>query len=250
MQKYEENVAISEDLWSQGVNAVMDAEEAAYCDVTRRIVMISPLPASLHSLVAALTAQCYDVMLFHHADDPMLTLLQGDLLIIDRTKGMGGIEKAQSLFQGKIPTIFLVHEGSNSSSSHGEILAWPCPVEIVLSKIQGLAARMNRTVKDISANRLIYKDLALDLERMAVNQAGSKIDLTKTEFDLLKVLLHADGKVLTRQDMMNLVWDDQYFGGSNSVDVHIKSLRRKLRDNPKSPSYIATVRGVGYRTAD
>lgn len=215
--------------------------------------MISPMPASLHSLVLALTSRCYDVMVFHHADDPMLTLLQSDLLIIDRTKGMDRVERVQPFILEKIPTIYLVSvEGnSTSTSNEGEFIVWPCPAEIALAKIQELASRDNRLDSQaVSSDQLKYKNLSLDLRRMAVYQADSKIELTKTEFDLLKVLLQADGKVLTRQEMMSLVWDDQYFGGSNSVDVHIKSLRRKLNDDSKNPSYIATVRGVGYRTAD
>ncbi|UUZ86595.1 helix-turn-helix domain-containing protein [Paenibacillus sp. P26] len=74
--------------------------------------------------------------------------------------------------------------------------------------------------------------------------------MTKTEFELLRHLLDAAGTVLTRQELMDAVWGEHYFGGSNTVDVHMKSLRHKLGDNPREPQYIATVRGVGYRIVD
>ena len=96
-------------------------------------------------------------------------------------------------------------------------------------------------------HRLELKDLVLDLKRMTVSRGEEKIDLTKTEYVLLKELIRAEGKVLSRDNIMASVWGDEYFGGSNYVDVHVKTLRRKLGDDSRKPSYIATVRGVGYR---
>nr|WP_240464281.1 response regulator transcription factor [Paenibacillus apiarius] len=98
--------------------------------------------------------------------------------------------------------------------------------------------------------QLRFKDVVVDLKRFIVLKAGTKIDLTRTEFDLLKGLLLRGGGVMTRQEIMEFVWGENYFGGSNSVDVHIKSLRQKLGDAPKNPKYIVTVRGIGYRIAD
>nr|WP_237690582.1 winged helix-turn-helix domain-containing protein [Paenibacillus caui] len=85
---------------------------------------------------------------------------------------------------------------------------------------------------------------------MAVYRKGEQIDLTKTEYDLFVQLLESEGSVMTREDLLSAVWGTTFLGGSNVVDVHIKSLRKKLGDRAASPEYIATVRGAGYRLAD
>ena len=85
---------------------------------------------------------------------------------------------------------------------------------------------------------------------MSLYQNGSKIELTKTEYELLVKLLEREGAVLSREDLLAEVWGTSFLGGSNIVDVHIKSLRKKLGDRAVNSKYIATVRGVGYRLAD
>jgi DNA-binding response OmpR family regulator len=73
--------------------------------------------------------------------------------------------------------------------------------------------------------------------------------LARKEFDLLVALADAAGRVLTRDHLMASVWDENWFGSTKTLDVHIGTLRRKLGDDPSSPRYIHTVRGVGFRFA-
>jgi DNA-binding response OmpR family regulator len=71
--------------------------------------------------------------------------------------------------------------------------------------------------------------------------------LTRTEFDVLAALSSRPGVVLSRRQLLELVWGDSWVGNDNIVDVHVGHLRRKLGDNPSLPRYVTTVRGVGYR---
>jgi DNA-binding response OmpR family regulator len=73
--------------------------------------------------------------------------------------------------------------------------------------------------------------------------------LTRTEFDVLAALSSRPGKVLSRRQLLEAVWGEKWVGDDNIVDVHIGHLRRKLGDDPGSPRYVSTVRGVGYRMA-
>lgn len=223
--------------------------EGAFCETTKRIVVISPFPALLQELVSELMARCYDVLTFHNAKEPILPLLQNDLVVVDRTWGAdddGAIPEASSSER-----LYLIGERTPSPVPEGHTLQWPGVLETAIAKIETLAGQSSPPpAAETSADRLRFKDLEMDLKRMTVLRRGAKVDLTKTEFDLLRVLLSSDGGVLTRQAIMEAIWGDGYFGGSNSVDVHIKSLRQKLGDDPKSPVYIATVRGVGYRTGE
>lgn len=246
MQRTEDDRAVAETsgAWA-GVIDVFD--EGDYCNTTRRIIIVSPLPASLRALVAALTTRCYDVLVFHHEHDPALAMLQADLLVVDRTRG-GASEKVQ--YAGGGAQLMLINGESDASA--GEALVWPQPLDDALAVIERLAEQGTpaNSAGPEHGEQLLLKDITVDLKRMTVQRAGQLINLTKTEFDMLKALLTSGGSVLTRQDIMERIWGDSYFGGSNSVDVHIKSLRHKLGDDPKKPHYIVTVRGVGYRIAD
>jgi two-component system alkaline phosphatase synthesis response regulator PhoP len=254
MQKFTETGSLSTQV-EAGVAAADFLEEGAFCTTTQRIMIISPWPASLQNLVTELTTRCYDVLLFHHADDSALSLLQGDLLLIDQTRetrnSRGGRmgDEVQRLRDRGIPTLSLVSEGVDASLVGGDFIIWPSPAEALVDRILSFDAPSSRPLF-AGISQLLHKDIVMDAKRMTVSQSGSRIDLTKTEYDLLKVLLSADGGVLSRQAMMDMVWGEQYFGGSNTVDAHIKSLRQKLGDDPKQPRYIVTVRGVGYRLAD
>jgi len=74
-----------------------------------------------------------------------------------------------------------------------------------------------------------------------------ELQLTAKEFDLLRVLVREQGKVVSREQLMREVWDTVWFGSTKTLDMHISVLRRKLGDDATSPRYIATVRGVGFR---
>jgi DNA-binding response OmpR family regulator len=75
-------------------------------------------------------------------------------------------------------------------------------------------------------------------------------ELTSLEFDLLDTLTARPGVVFTRQELLELVWGPGWLGDDHVVDVHVSSLRRKIRDDHRSPGFIQTVRGVGYRIGD
>jgi len=225
-------------------------EEGDYCEITDRILIVSPRPAALRALVAELARRCFDVLLLHHADDPLVNMIQGHIIVVDRTVGFpaSAPDSAAWSGEGASPVIALISESGSPSFPGEETVVWPGPIEEVAEKIQQLS--LKRALPAEPSRVLSFKDVALDPDRMTVSRGGTRVDLTKTEYDLLRVILAADGKVMTRQELMNEVWGESYFGGSNAIDVHIRSLRSKLDDDPKQPRYIATVRGAGYRLAD
>lgn len=93
-------------------------------------------------------------------------------------------------------------------------------------------------------------ELGLDLGRRSATLRGIPVTLTTIEFDLLAALLQERGRVLTRQQLLDRVWGADFVGDDHLVDVHIANLRRKLGDDPELPSFIETVRGVGYRARE
>ena len=117
----------------------------------------------------------------------------------------------------------------------------PFSMPILLRKIEAV---LRRTTGKGAPRQLTYRDLVLDLDGYQVHIEDQTIDLTQREFELLKTLLQNQGKVLTRQMLLNRVWSYDFYGDERIVDTHIKNLRKKL-----NVDYIETIRGVGYRIA-
>jgi DNA-binding response OmpR family regulator len=87
----------------------------------------------------------------------------------------------------------------------------------------------------------------VDLEVREVTVAGTVVDLTRTEFDLLAVLVAEPRRAFSRDDLISAVWGGGWFGDSHIVDVHMANLRAKLGEDGRDPQHIKTVRGVGFR---
>jgi len=83
-----------------------------------------------------------------------------------------------------------------------------------------------------------------------VLRSGEKIDLTRIEFDLLDVLSSNPRMAFSRAKLLERVWGPDWFGDDHVVDVHVSNLRKKIGDDPTTPRYVRTVRGVGYRMGD
>jgi two-component system response regulator RegX3 len=118
-----------------------------------------------------------------------------------------------------------------------------------------LAARVRAVLRRADAapadpsEVLAAGDVRMELDKHAVTHAGSPVDLTVKEFELLRMLLENAGRVVRREQLIREVWDTNWFGSTKTLDVHVSALRKKLGDDPSAPRYIHTVRGVGFRFA-
>ena len=90
----------------------------------------------------------------------------------------------------------------------------------------------------------------MNLTDYTVAKKNVKVDLTAKEYEILKLLLQNPKKVYTKEQMYSLIWNDAYLGDENAVNVHISRLRNKIEDNPRSPKYVITVWGIGYKLGD
>jgi two-component system response regulator RegX3 len=97
--------------------------------------------------------------------------------------------------------------------------------------------------------RATVGELTIDQATRSATLAGDELGLTRKEFDLLARLAREPGMVVSREDLMSDVWDENWFGSTKTLDVHIGFLRRKLGDDAAAPRYLRTVRGVGFRLA-
>ncbi len=97
-----------------------------------------------------------------------------------------------------------------------------------------------------AAGRIVLGNLVVDSVTMTATIAGKRINLTTTEFDLLRVLAERSGRVLSREQLLGFVQNSADDAFDRSIDVLVSRLRAKLEDNPKQPRYLKTVRGAGY----
>ncbi|MDO4323229.1 MAG: response regulator transcription factor [Lachnospiraceae bacterium] len=200
-----------------------------------------------------LTAEGYEVAVAGDGVEGITRFHSGsfDLILLDvmmpKIDGFGTCELIRR--ESDVPIIMLTALDEEEYQIRGldlkadDYITKPFSAPVLMRKI---AAVLRRSHKEESQQEIYYRGLRLDLagHRVFVQEDGAwtEAELTQKEFELLHVLLINKGLVLTRQKLLNLVWDEDYFGEERIVDTHIKNLRKKLGQN-----YITTIRGVGYR---
>ncbi|HEY5988342.1 MAG TPA: response regulator transcription factor [Streptosporangiaceae bacterium] len=108
-------------------------------------------------------------------------------------------------------------------------------------------ARVRALLRRGASETSVAQGVRVDAEARRAWAGDTELDLTTKEFDLLRLLVNDAGKVVTREQIMHEVWGDKWWGSTKTLDMHISWLRRKLGDDAQRPSYITTVRGVGFR---
>lgn len=122
---------------------------------------------------------------------------------------------------------------------------------VALSEGQTLKPDQHAGKTDSSESDIIcIGRIILDDARHRVYVNDLEVTMTHREYELLKFLMQNSGLAFTRDDLLNHVWGYEYSGETRTVDVHIRQLRRKIEKDSSKPSYIQTVRGVGYRFAE
>jgi DNA-binding response OmpR family regulator len=203
-----------------------------------------------------LVEEGYIVDLSDNGDDAVLqaTLTAFDAIVLDvMLPGKDGIAVCRELRRTgvKTPILMLTARDTLDDIAQGleagadDYLTKPFAFRELRARLQSLIRRAGGA----ASSQLQVGDLELDLLTRDVRKAGRRVTLTNREYQVLEYLMHNRGRVLSRSMIEEHVWGYDYDGFSNTVDVHITRLRRKL-DNPGEPSIIETVRGAGYRLVD
>jgi two-component system, OmpR family, alkaline phosphatase synthesis response regulator PhoP len=125
-------------------------------------------------------------------------------------------------------------------SGADDYIGKPFSVNELIARIRSLLRRTSS--KSIERNDVAIGNLTIDVEKRTVMINGKQVELTLKEFELLNLLAKGNGKVFTRNELLEKIWGYDYYGDTRTVDVHIHSLRKIIGDE-----YILTVRGVGYK---
>ncbi|MBY9081293.1 response regulator transcription factor [Paenibacillus sp. HN-1] len=103
---------------------------------------------------------------------------------------------------------------------------------------------------DAAPELLTAGELTVDPDSFMVRKRGEEIKLTAKEFQILKLLVQHPTRVYTKAMLYQLVWNDEYYGDENLINVHMRRLREKIEDDPSSPRYVVTLWGIGYRLGE
>ena len=184
-----------------------------------------------------------------------------DLVLLDiGLPDMDGRDVCRALrASSDVPIIMLTARGTETDRVVGlelgadDYIVKPFSVAELAARMRAVLRRTGGPVEAASrqdaGGALRIGGVELDDRTWTVSVDGRPLTLARREFELLRVLMRNAGTVMPREQLMEEVWDTNWFGPTKTLDVHISGLRRKLDDDPTSPRYIHTVRGVGFRFA-
>ncbi len=219
-----------------------------------RVLVVDDEPAIRRFLRMSLTAHDFEVFEAATGEEALTAVVaqRPDLVILDLgLPDIEGIEVTRRLREwSKIPIIILSvreHESAKVAALDAgadDYLTKPFGIGELLARMR---AALRHTAPQAEAPVFTSGDLRVDFTRRVVTLAGQEVQLTPTEYDLLRVLVRHAGKVLTHHQLLREVWGVGYDQETHMLRVNISNLRRKIEADPTRPRYIVTEPGVGYR---
>ena len=179
-----------------------------------------------------------------------------DLLVLDvMMPGMDGFETLEEIRkENSLPILMFTSKNDSISKVRGlragadDYLTKPFDMDELIARIASLIRRYTRFNHQAGAvQKLDFDGLQIDLENRSVTTENGTFELPPKEFDLLLYCAKHQGKILTKQQIYEEVWGEEYFYDDSNIMAIISRLRKKLEVNPSSPKYIQTVKGIGYR---
>ena len=222
--------------------------------MSARILVIDDIEANVRLLRAKLEAEYYEVLTA--CDGPSgIAVAQAerpDIVLLDvMMPGMDGFEVIKEIRRtSSVPVVMLTARGDELDRIVGleigadDYLGKPFNPRELLARMQAVLRR-SATAPE-SQSRLVAGGLVVDPDRREVVLDGEVVPLTTTEFEILRTLVASAGRVIPRERLMELARGEDFAAFDRSVDVHVSHIRKKLGDDPKTPRYVKTVRGVGY----
>lgn len=202
----------------------------------------------------------FSVLSLHDGESVLYEIKKSgcDLVILDlMLPGIPGMELCRLIRENaqmrNLPIIILTAKGEESDKILGletgadDYITKPFSPRELVARVRSI---MRRTINSSTPNQIIkIGNLLLDKETHSVSKGNSPLDLTVTEFKLLLYLVERKGKVFSRDQLLDALWQDS-FVEPRAVDVHIRRLRSQIEDDPANPTYIKTRRGIGYYVDD
>ena len=229
-------------------------------DPKARLLIIDDDTTLVAALEMYLSREGYQVHLAENGSEGLKSFyaLRPDLVILDvMMPQMDGWETCRRIRElSTVPIIMLTAKGLETDRVMGlklgadDYVPKPFSLKELVARIEAI---LRRTRRSESANKpgvlYVSDDLVIDSERWEVMRHGEPVDLTSTELRLLFYLAENAGHVLSHRQMLEQVWGPEYIDNVDYTKLYVWRLRQKIEDDPSSPRYILTERGLGYRMA-
>ena len=224
----------------------------------KKLLVVDHEPSILTLLKFNLEQSGFEVLTAENGNDALeiattedLTLIVLDLML----PGMDGMDVCKTLRQEKIntPILMLTAKDDEFDKILGlelgadDYMTKPFSPREVVARVKAILRRTTLITAEAKDEIIKIGDLEIHPDKYMVMFKGEQLVLTPKEFELLLYLANHRGKVLSRDQLLNGVWDFHYDGDTRIVDVHISHLREKIESDTKQPVYIRTIRGFGYK---
>ena len=182
-----------------------------------------------------------------------------DLVLLDlMLPKMNGMDLLKRIRETSVvPVLIISAKGSDLDKALGlgfgadDYLSKPFSMIELTARVQAAIRRATQyaqTNDDSAASPVLsLRDLTLDLHTFSAQVRGNHVQLTSKEFHILKLFLTHRNRVFTKEQIYQLIWEDDYYGNENVINVHIRRLREKIEEDPSNPQYIRTIWGIGYK---
>ena len=223
--------------------------------VRQKILVIEDEPGIRLAIKDELEFEGYDVVLA--VDGPSglaaISTSRPDLVVLDiMLPGRNGFQICQDVRAQGIHTPIIVITARNQESDKlrglelgaDDYVTKPLSLAELVARIRAV---LRRTHRDDDRDVVDVPPIRIDFRRHVALKSGVELHLTDTEFQILALLLRRAGEVITRDEFLKQVWGEDVYVTHRSVDTHVASLRKKIEDHLERPTYILSVRNVGYR---
>jgi two-component system, OmpR family, response regulator RegX3 len=230
-----------------------------------RILVADDEPSVRDAVGYALKQEGFDVTLAVDGEDADAKLGGNDspgfdLLILDiMMPGRSGLDICRDVrSRSPVPIILLTAKDAEVDKVVGlevgadDYVTKPFSVRELLGRVRAQLRRreLDRTVSTTQAKTIEAGPVRIDLARHLVSIRGDPVNLTRSEFQVLRLLAESPGQVFSRLEIMEELWQSEFSGDVRACDVHISNLRQKVERDPQDPELVLTVRGVGYKLAE
>jgi DNA-binding response OmpR family regulator len=220
------------------------------------ILVIEDDPAILRGLADNLRFESYDVLTASdgEAGYRLITEKRPELIILDlMLPKMSGYEICRKVREQGIstPILMLTARGEEADRVLGldlgadDYMVKPFSVRELLARIRAILRRSQPVRPELE--ELSFADVVVDFRSYEARKAGATLEMTRKEFQVLRLLASRAGEVVTRDELLNDVWGYENYPTTRTVDNHVASLRAKLESDPANPQHLRTVHGVGYK---
>jgi two-component system response regulator RegX3 len=223
---------------------------------TPEILVVEDDPGDNKALVVELERERFAVRTVHEGRLAleMLEPTAPDLVLLDAAlPDMSGVDVCRAIRRrSDVPIIMISGSTSEVDAVVGlevgadDYVARPLRVRELVARIHVQLRRTANGSRE-EASRIVVRDVELDRDRHEVFFRGEQISLPLKEFELLELLLANAGRVVSRKTILERVWGAKFLGDAKTLDVHVKRLRKRFRDDEEAHPHIVTIRGVGYR---